>query len=821
MGKLSAVEEVKSKVWEMFDVLRREIISLEELDIILFLLSVYKDRILVVQETLDYVPLKKVLDSELNVLNPSIPLQYLSIIDYFLPVIKNFSLKGDMELSKLLSSLDLKVLKDNFPEIFDSVLYRISQSQGKPAGVHLQPAELTRFMTSLADLESGAKIFNPFAGLGSYGVFLGNDMNYYGQEIDNKTWALGTLRLMAHNIDKDVKYFCEDSIISWPPHEKKFDLIISTPPFGMRLRNEYKELAPNLFKVEEFLIENGIRNLNNNGQLVVLMPQSFLTARRIEQKIRQHLIEEDLIDTIISLPGGILLNTGIHLAILVISKSKRWPGSVRLINAEKFVLNERSREKTLDYDRLTSLINESPNSLSFQVSDKGDESIIVDNQEVVSNNYDLSVQRYFLNEIDGIKLSEILQPVKSQRGELAENCIFIRTTDLKNDIVDFTFDSSSSKDLSSRKPSRYKILSESCLLLSVGWGALKPTVFEFKGEPIGISHEIIPFKVNEDLVDITYLINELHTDYVKEQVEAYRTGSIMPALREEGLMEVVIKVPSLHEQKAKIRGIYELSEKIKNLNKERNALVHGKKLQSFNEFASLKHTLGRPRQNILDWTDNILDFLSNEKERFPSLNNAFAEFYEIDMISALKEIKRDINFITTLLEKGENGLILSDYKKEVVSLDHINKIIQELSGNGLNFKIKKLYLEKNRLNERGVNVNKVLFKTLLDNILTNANKYAFKEKMPNNEVVIELSEVDDFLYMIIKNNGKSFPKNYNKEKFITKYSTADSVNGSGLGGYDIHRIATDFDNQDWVLTLNEDPIYKVKFEFKFPINLIN
>ena len=110
---------------------------------------------------------------------------------------------------------------------------------------------------------------------------------------------------------------------------------------------------------------------------------------------------------------------------------------------------------------------------------------------------------------------------------------------------------------------------------------------------------------------------------------------------------------------------------------------------------------------------------------------------------------------------------------------------------------------------------------MLDNILTNANKYAFDKKSTGNEVVIDLTEVDDFLSIEIRNNGKPFPKNFNREKFIAKYSTADVSNGSGLGGYDIHRIASDFNNPDWILSLNEDPFFLVKFKFQFPIKLIN
>ena len=72
----------------------------------------------------------------------------------------------------------------------------------------------------------------------------------------------------------------------------------------------------------------------------------------------------------------------------------------------------------------------------------------------------------------------------------------------------------------------------------------------------------------------------------------------------------------------------------------------------------------------------------------------------------------------------------------------------------------------------------------------------------------------------IRNNGKPFSRHYDKEKFISKYSTANPELGSGLGGYDINRIAEYFNDSNWELILNEDPIYPVKFKFHFPIKLV-
>jgi len=446
---------------------------------------------------------------------------------------------------------------------------------------------------------------------------------------------------------------------------------------------------------------------------------------------------------------------------------------------------------------------------------------IVDVEQIRSDNYNLNVPRYFQKQIEGVKLKEILKFLKGNRVNLVEAGKLVRIRDLKDDKVDFKLDITMVETTEFNRVASQEI-NESCLLLAVRWRSLKPTLFEFDDEPIYRRQDILSFKINEELVHKAYLINELHADYVQEQFESYRLGgSFISTLRRDDLLEVIIKLPTLVEQRAKVQGIDELSVKIKSLEVERNALVRGQSVKQFSEFASLKHTLGRPRQNILDWSDNLLHFLQSKHDGIDTLNQTFAEFYEIDIFSALREIKRDVNFMTEVLEKGENGFLLDQYDKYTIPLSDINRIINELSNNGYKFKIKKLLLKGEKLKERGIIANKTLLKTLLDNLLTNANKYAFINNNTGNEVVMELTEVDDLLSLEIKNNGKPFPNNFTREKFITKYSTADSISGTGLGGYDVHRIASDFNNPDWELALNEDPFYTVNFKFQFSIKLIN
>lgn len=803
------IEILKTKIWPIFDILRDENVPVEDYFVVLFFLTAYKDGFL--SNSIETGTYNKDKNFVLHITDDKILQQlYFPLFAYFADVIDNFPGASKIKLHQIFKTLDKKALNENFSELFDNVLYKIAQSQGRTGGEFIQPVEITRLICGLVELEPDSSVYNPFAGLASFGVYLNKWHNYFGQELNKRTWALGALRILAYDRLGTSQYNCEDSILHWPDQNQKFDFIVSNPPYGLRLDKDYKEFYSEYRTVEQLLIEKGVSSLSHKGKLIAVLPNGFLFRGGSEQRLREHLVESDLIDSIIALPGGLLLNTGMPLVILVLNKAKRLSGVVKFIDAKNYVESRGSREKRLNDNALLAMISKGQESDSVRM---------VSNDEIRELEYNLSVPRYFQKNFEGVKLLDVLDYVRGNRIANVESGKVVRIRDLKDDKLDYFLDENNVEESKLRRPD-IRIIEDSVLLLAVRWRTLKPTFFKYVGTPILLPSDIIAFKVDESIVNIRYLVNELHADYVQEQLESYRIGDAIPFIRRDDLLQLKIKLPTLNEQMAKVQGIEEFSDRLKSLQRERNALAHGHSSSRFNEFASLKHTLGRPRQNILDWSDNLIHFFDNRSAEIEKLNKSFAEFYEIDMLSALNEIKRDINFISEILEKGENGLVVKDYPLKLVALSDINAIINEITHNGYNFKIKKLLLKGEKLKERGIECNPTLLRTLIDNLLTNASKHGYVKKDPANEVVIELTVVDEQLVLEIKNNGKPFPKNYDKEKFISKYSTVNPDTGSGLGGYDINRIAEYFNNPTWELILNEGPIYLVKFKFQFSLKFV-
>ena len=807
----SKVSSLLENIEWLMHILQNEPIPPKDNDVLLFLLSACKDgfvdyEIFDGQERIKENFYERIRNPE-NCLSE----KYKPILDIFEKTIDRISYNSLEEIFVTFIIIDKEFLASVFTIIFDAIIGGLARSQVRYGGEFFQPKELTMLISALSDLHKDARIFDPFAGLASFGIFRQPGVEYFGQEINPKTWALGALRIMAYGRSSLSHYVCDDSILHWPTQNQKFDLIVSIPPFGFDLRNRYGDIHKEFRSVEGFLLEKGKNSLSIKGKLITVFPKGKILWGKSEEPLRKTLVDSDLIDTIIYLPGSILLNTAKPLVILVINKDKKIPGQVRLIDAKKFVKSNDLKENVLDDNILISIANEeNQDSEAIQ---------IVYNQQIRDLDYNLfTISRFFQKDFEGVKLSEVLEIIRGTKNNLPNNGKLVRISDLKNDNIDYQLDCSTIEVLE-LKGNTIKI-DEPCILMAARWRKLKPTLFKYEGEPIYITRDILPVKVNESIANVEYLINELHADYVEDQIASFRLGDTIPFIRPKDLLDVKIKLPSLAEQNAKIEGVQELTEKIKLLQVDRNALANGLEIEKFKEFASLKHTLGRPRQNILDWSDNLLHFLSSSTPDIDKLNMSFADFYDLDIISALKEIKRDINFITDVLEKGEKGINPKEFEKELIPLTEINSMLNGLSSNGLKFRLVKLLIQGEKLKERGVEGSKILFKVLFDNLLTNADKHAFLVSGPGNEVRIELSEEEETLVIEIKNNGERFPQNFDREKFITKYSTANSNSGSGLGGYDVHRIADYFGNPDWELILNQDPIYRVWFRFQFPIKIM-
>lgn len=301
------INDFTERIWKIFDILKNTVPA-EDYHVILFLLSLYKDgRLRSGLNHSTYIS-QSVADSI------RFDDKYSDLAEVYSPIIKYLSNDRLYEILRYFENIDLFELQQNFASIFDSILYKLVQNQSRTFGEFIHPKEIIRFIMNLAELPENATVYNPFAGLASFATFLDSDQRYFGQELNRKTWALGKLRLMAYEL-KNAVYEIDDSISDWN-NFSEFDLIVTNPPFGMKLSNYLYKFENS--SLESFIIGNSLSQLRLHAKLICLFSVSFLfSENRKNKKLRKALVDNNFIDTIVLLPTSILQHSSIQLCIIV------------------------------------------------------------------------------------------------------------------------------------------------------------------------------------------------------------------------------------------------------------------------------------------------------------------------------------------------------------------------------------------------------------------------------------------------------------------------------------------------------------------------
>lgn len=726
---------------------------------------------------------------------------------------------GTFELKKI-EDLTGKVFQEHFRDIFEYVLSYAFNRKTKKAGSFLLPSDLSSFLSELVDISSFNKIFNPFAGLVSFGLAASVDAQYLAQERNWYAIDCAVLRAAAHNRLKNdfFKIIPADSFIDWPMGQE-FDLIISSPPFGVKLK-EYNLEIQKYRTAENFLIKKGLKNLSANGQIVVLVSAGYLFREGEEGRTRRMLINEDLIEKVIMLPEGSLNGTSIPSAVLIINKNKKRPKEVCFVDISQvdpeLLVGESKRE-------VVRVILEGGNYPGVRW---------VPTNRVVLEDSILTPAIYLADQVEGIALSQVLKPYNGSKpssrlhGRLTKiGHLSAASEDVKSiKAVGITEDEVATEEY--KLPRNTTVVRESVLLVALTGKNLKPTYFAYDKLPLYISPGIKAFKVDTTLVDIDYLVGKLNSPQVAAQAEVYFQGSTLPRLRPIDFLKLriplpsQISLPSLDEQRRMAKELQEVDKQIALLKQEKADLITGQRRDRTIRFATLKHALGRPQQSILSAAKTIKGYLERIGEDGAKLNRDYAEFFEQErnVSDTLQGIINDVDFISRLMDRGENGLQVAKYPRDPHTLTAITDFLKGLTADGCKFQIELKAELEDSWKQLTLRINLNLLKVLMDNLFTNADKHGFSEDSPHNLVKISLSVIEYDFVMEVQNNGIPFPRKFGKEQYIQEFVTSHDERGQGIGGHQVNEIATYFENEDWELICEETAVFPVTFIFKFPVD---
>lgn len=303
---------------------------------------------------------------------------------------------------------------------YEYLIAQFADSAGKKGGEFYTPRAVVRLLVQLLKPQEDMRVYDPASGSGGMLIEArryveehgGNPrtVKLYGQENNGGVWAISKMNMLLHGIpDADLR---NEDTLTTPLHVESggilmhFDRIISNPPFAQSFTID-EVLYPERFrfgifrgtvsKADLMFVQHMLAVMADDGMVATVMPHGVLFRGGAEYDIRQEIVQEDLLDAVIGLPGNLFYGTGIPGSILVFrakgSKPPEREGKVIFINADAEYYTGRAQNYLLP-EHIEKI------AATFETfEDVPGYAKVVDREVLQANDWNLNVRRYADNSL--------------------------------------------------------------------------------------------------------------------------------------------------------------------------------------------------------------------------------------------------------------------------------------------------------------------------------------------------------------------------------------------------------------------------------------
>lgn len=320
------------------------------------------------------------------------------------------------KIIKGIEELDFGDFEDNeidlFGDAYEFLISNYAANAGKSGGEFFTPQNVSKLIAQLAMHKQTHvnKIYDPACGSGSLLLQAKKHFDnhiieegFFGQEVNHTTYNLARMNMFLHNINySKFNITLGDTLLH--PHfgdEKPFDAIVSNPPYSIKwignddptLINDDRfapagVLAPKS-KADFAFVLHALSYLSSKGRAAIVCFPGIFYRGGAEKKIRKYLVDNNFVETIISLPPNLFYGTTIAVNILVLSKNKT-ENKTQFIDAS----GEDFFKKATNNNVLEDKHIEKIMKIFDDKEDVEYVAISVDNDQIADNDYNLSVSSY-------------------------------------------------------------------------------------------------------------------------------------------------------------------------------------------------------------------------------------------------------------------------------------------------------------------------------------------------------------------------------------------------------------------------------------------
>lgn len=312
---------------------------------------------------------------------------------------------------------NVDVSADVLGDAYQYLIKQFADDAGKKGGEFYTPEQVVRLIIECLQPAENMSVYDPACGSGGFLLqAVGHlkragknwkSLSLYGQEMNLSTWAVCKMNLFLHNVE-DAQVLRGDTLRN-PRHLvaegaktlRQFDRVFANPPFSLKswghdlwskgdpFGRDVYGCPPKSYGDLAF-VQHMIASLKPEGMLGVVLPHGILFRGGAEGKIRQKLLEQDLIEAVIGLAPNLFYGTGIPACVLLIHKNK--PEQRR-----KKVLMVNGSDECIEGKNQNSLSDKNVERMAgafLKFADEERFARVVGREEIEANDWNLNIARY-------------------------------------------------------------------------------------------------------------------------------------------------------------------------------------------------------------------------------------------------------------------------------------------------------------------------------------------------------------------------------------------------------------------------------------------
>ncbi|MCG7314465.1 type I restriction-modification system subunit M [Priestia flexa] len=338
--------------------------------------------------------------------------------------------------------------EDVIGDAYQYMIERFASDAGKKGGEFYTPSMASELLARLVKPQENDRIYDPTSGSGSLLIRVANQVPnkkvaIYGQERNGATHSLALMNMYLHGID-DAKIEWGDTLAN-PLHLEdgklmKFQAIVANPPFSLdkwamgfagegtndsKFKMEasldphrrFEWGVPPSSKGDYAFVQHMLYSLAENGRMATILPHGVLFRGASEGKIRQQIIEMNLLDAVIGLPENLFYGVGIPVCIMVFKKN-RTRKDVLFIDAsgEEHYQKGKNQNQLREQD-IAKIVD------TYEKRETIDKySYVATLDEIKENDYNLNIPRYVdtFEEEEPVDMAQVKENIQNIKQELAE-----------------------------------------------------------------------------------------------------------------------------------------------------------------------------------------------------------------------------------------------------------------------------------------------------------------------------------------------------------------------------------------------------------------